>query len=99
MTVARVVVTIDELVLHGIAARDRCALAEALQDELGRLLLAEGLPQNWRRGAALDELRASAALPAWGGAALKGRAVAGAVHRSLIASAAPAPGAMQGGRR
>lgn len=35
---------LDELVLHGVAARDREAVGEALRAELGRLIAERGLP-------------------------------------------------------
>jgi hypothetical protein len=100
VSVARLVLAIDELVLHGVAPNDRHALADALKDELGRLFLESGATKNWSSVPALQELRARAIWSASDGAAQQGRAVAAAVHRSLIDSTAPAPaGATQGGRR
>ncbi|MBB4634920.1 hypothetical protein [Longimicrobium terrae] len=37
---------LDELVLHGVAARDGQAVGEALRAELGRLIAERGLPAS-----------------------------------------------------
>ncbi|HEX8394222.1 MAG TPA: hypothetical protein VF665_17900 [Longimicrobium sp.] len=37
---------LDELVLHGVAPRDRDAVGEALRAELGRLITERGLPPS-----------------------------------------------------
>jgi len=43
-----VALNIDELVLHGFAARDRHRIAEAVQREMTRLITLHGMPDAWR---------------------------------------------------
>lgn len=54
---------IDELVLHGFAARDRYAIAAAIEHELSLLLAAqftEGLPPSFAQSTAHERLDAGA---------------------------------------
>lgn len=46
---------IDDLVLDGVPARDRAAVAEALRAELGRMIAERGLPPDLGRRAATLE--------------------------------------------
>ncbi len=95
MTATRVILTIDELVLHGFDPRDRHVIGDAVQAELGRLLARGDLPQGWLRGAEIPALSAPiAALPEGGRGPRAGRAVAQALHRGLTRE----PGE-SGGRR
>ena len=48
----RIEVSIGELVLHGVAHRDRGAVAEGLERELARILTERGLPQARSRDVA-----------------------------------------------
>jgi hypothetical protein len=47
---------IEELVLHGFAARDRDRISTALQQELTRLFTEQGLPPNWTQGGEIAQL-------------------------------------------
>jgi hypothetical protein len=51
---------IDELVLHGFAARDRGRIAAAVESELARLLSAEGMRGLLAHPAGLERLDAGA---------------------------------------
>ncbi len=51
---------IEELVLDGFAAADRYAVAEALEQELGRLLADQGVPEAWRAGRGMERLAGGA---------------------------------------
>jgi hypothetical protein len=100
----RIEVHIEKLVLEGPAPLPSGALGSALQEELGRLLAAEGLPEHWRAGATVGSLTAAlpAALPAAAGgrrAPALGRAIGGAAHRALRSAGAdrgPRPGKAAG---
>jgi hypothetical protein len=82
MTPSRIEVTIDELVLHGVAPGDRYAIAEALQVELGRLLTDQGVPPGWTREGATAKVDAGTATQNPGGANLGARA-AQAIYRGI----------------
>ncbi len=56
MNPSRVEVMIDELVLHGFAPGDRYAIAEALEQELTRLLSEQGVPQTFMQGGEVERL-------------------------------------------
>jgi hypothetical protein len=56
MNPTRVEVTIDELVLHGFAPVDRYAIAEALEQELTRLLSAQGVPASFAQSGEAERL-------------------------------------------
>jgi hypothetical protein len=85
-----VTVHIEELVLHGFDPRGRHALADALQEELGRLLgqtLAEALDMPPGGTTALRHVPALGAgpvdMPPGGGAAVAGTRLGAAVFESL----------------
>lgn len=84
MRVAAIEVTIDELVLHGFAASDRYAIAEAVQRELARLVAAQGVSPSLARGGETACLNGGAfpAVPGMGGDKL-GSLVAQGVYRGL----------------
>jgi len=48
--VRRIEVDIEELVLHGFAPGDRHRIAEAVEQELSRLLADRGVPESLERG-------------------------------------------------
>jgi hypothetical protein len=74
---ARIVVHVGELVLHGFAPGDRHRIADALQDELGRLI-AQRAPAE--RSAAL--VRAPGFVPSASPAAT-GRSIAASIHSAI----------------
>ena len=49
---------IEELVLHGFAPGDRMAIAAAIEGEVGRLLVENGLPAGIREGGSIQYLDA-----------------------------------------
>jgi len=49
---------IDELILHGFAPGSRQAIAAAIEAELGRLLVAGGVPESFAGGASIASLDA-----------------------------------------
>lgn len=51
---------IDALNLHGFPAKDRYRIAEAVQQELGRLLTERGLPASFRTGTSVPQLQTGA---------------------------------------
>jgi hypothetical protein len=50
LSAAKVEFHIEELVLHGFEGRDRAAIQAAIQQELSRLLTAQGIPLSWEQG-------------------------------------------------
>jgi hypothetical protein len=75
---------IEELVLHGFAARDRHRIAAAVQTELVRLLGAEGPRSSLANSPALGRLNAGAfEVKAGAKPQQTGRQIAQAVFRSL----------------
>jgi hypothetical protein len=50
MRAAAIELTVEELVLHGFAAGDRYAIAEAVERELTRLLGGQGVPLSLMHG-------------------------------------------------
>jgi hypothetical protein len=79
-------VTIDRLVLDGIAVRpsQRPALREAAEAELARLLAEGGVGGQWRQGGAVPQVAAGAvAVPAGDDPALLGRRIAAAVYGGI----------------
>jgi hypothetical protein len=75
---------IDELVLHGVAPKDRASVGDAVRRELARLLGEHGVPHPLQRGGNASvlhgeavHLRNDAAPP------LVGQRVAAAVYGSL----------------
>ncbi len=49
---------IDELVLHGFSIHDRYAISEAVQSELTRLFIEQGIPSSFSEGKNISLLRA-----------------------------------------
>lgn len=49
---------IEELVLHGFEPGQRLAIARAVEQALGALLLERGVPSAWAAGAQVDRLDA-----------------------------------------
>jgi hypothetical protein len=47
---------IEELVLHGFAAGDRYLIREAVQQELSRLFVEQGVPPALAQGGAIERL-------------------------------------------
>lgn len=77
---------IERLVLDGFALDPAHgpAVQAAVQAELARLLAEQGVGDGWRQGGALAYARgADFAAPAAPGPEPLGRAIGGAVHRSL----------------
>ncbi|HVV86983.1 MAG TPA: hypothetical protein VHE35_28285 [Kofleriaceae bacterium] len=90
---ARIELHLDELVLHGVAARDRHRVADAVHAELARLLAEQGLPG----GLASRETPTPAPVPATATVRTTrpddlGRGVAGAIYRSLAPRAPSSKG-------
>jgi hypothetical protein len=54
-----VIIEIDELILEGFAPSEKYRIADAVQQELARLLTAQSV--HWTRGAELEQLRVDAA--------------------------------------
>lgn len=85
----RVIVHIEEMVLHGFAAADRHAIADAVQRELqGRL--ATSPPGALLRGGAVLEHLAAPTARLHSAAGANGRAIAAALHGVLAGDARPA---------
>ena len=81
---ARIELRIDELILHGVAARDRHRVADAIEHELARLIAERGVPGGLAPRA-LDEPPtppAALVLPR-GRTDDLGRGVANAIYRAL----------------
>ena len=75
---------IEELVLHGFAARDRRQIAEALQQELLRLMSAEGAGNLPQTALLLERVNAGAIqIQAGQKPQLAGRQIARAVYRGM----------------
>lgn len=51
---------IDELVLHGVALKDRILVGDAVQRELTRLLEGRGVPRILEQGGDVPELQGTA---------------------------------------
>jgi hypothetical protein len=80
----RIVVHIEELVLHGFDAASRHTIGDAARAEIERRLSAGDIPQYWQGGAAIDRIAAiETKLPATPRHA--GAAIGAAVHRGLVA--------------
>ena len=75
----RVVLHIEELALHGFAASDRHAIADAVQRELQAMLTASPPPH---RAAALDAV-AAPPMRQHATAQANGRAIAASLHNAL----------------
>ncbi len=81
---------IEELVLHGFAASDRHAVAEAVEQELARLLAEQGLPEAWRVETSIDRLEGAAFSAARAvGPRTTGAQVARTVYVSRLAGSRP----------
>jgi len=79
-----VTLRIDELVLHGLPAAHRYAIADAIQQELTRLVGAHGLPAIGSRSRHQDRVQApQAMLPADASPDRAGRIIARAIYGSL----------------
>ncbi len=79
----RIVVHIEELVLHGFDAASRHTIGDAARAEIERRLSAGDIPHIWRRGAAIDRIAAGEMrLPVAPRQA--GAAIGAAVYRSLV---------------
>jgi hypothetical protein len=77
-----VVVEIDELILEGFAPSEKYRIADAVQQELARLLLAQGL--NVTHSAETEQLRVNAAgINPRGARATNGEHIARAVYEGL----------------
>jgi len=75
---------IEELVLHGFSPHDRHHIADAVQNELTRLLADRGLPQAHAPGAGLDRADAGGFhVSREDGIARIGEQVAACLYRSL----------------
>jgi len=82
----KIVVHIERLVLEGIPASGSEArmLQRSLEAELTRLISWTGRDHPWRQSAAVPSLRGGEAVLSPGlSAAVKGKRIAGAVHRGL----------------
>lgn len=83
----RVDLRIDELVLDGVAARDRHRVADAIERELARLIADRGLPPALRSA---DEPRAPAIVVTAGARPDDlGKSVAAAIYGALAPAARP----------
>jgi hypothetical protein len=58
MTPRSIRVRIEQLTLYGFASRDRYAIAEAVQREIGRQIVERGLPPSMLYDRAVDRLDA-----------------------------------------
>ena len=74
------VVDIDELVLHGFDAVDRRHLSAGLSEELGRLLVREGLPAD---AGSRDRLQAQGIEVGRGDDRATGRNLARSLHAGM----------------
>lgn len=84
MTPTRVEILIDELVLHGFAAGDRYPIAEALEQELARLMREQGVAPALTRPGETERIDAgSFSLAAGSPANAVGVRSAQAVYRGL----------------
>jgi hypothetical protein len=92
----RIEIVIDELVLHGVDARDRHRVADALQGELTRLVATD--PQRWRHVPAIDVLHVPerVVVPHGGGSgpAALGTQLAGALAATMTGPRARAAQAL-----
>jgi hypothetical protein len=83
--VRKIVLHIEELVLHGFATGSRHTIGDAVRAEIERRLGEGGVPEAWARGGAIDRIAAGEvrvpALPRGAGSA-----IGAAVHRSLTSS-------------
>src|SRR5271157_4640686 len=87
ITPSRLEIHIDELVLHGFAAGDRFRIGDALERELTRLLVREGLPASAARSASIERLDGGAFKVAPGaGARTIGAQVAQKVYQQIAPS-------------
>jgi hypothetical protein len=86
----RIVIEIDELVLHGFQPGDRHAIGDAVQTELARIVAERGLPAGLSDGAGLDAL-SGGGFPALPGArpSAIGTGAAEAIHAALSQGLAP----------
>lgn len=84
---ARIALHIDELVLHGVALRDRHRVADALERELARLVADGGVPTAPTPTAptarAATAAPAAIVVPRGGRPEDLGRGVAGAIYEAL----------------
>jgi hypothetical protein len=81
----RVELHIEELVLHGVDARDRHLVADTLERELGRLFAEGPLPRALGRRAALPEVDAGTfAAPAARDTQAMGAGIARAMHGGIV---------------
>lgn len=78
MEPVRLRVFVDELVLHGVEARDAPAYAAAMQQELGRALAQRGLPAGLTENVRMPSMTVAAPSS---GAAQIGRAIAGGLRQ------------------
>jgi hypothetical protein len=85
----RVIVHIEEMVLHGFAAADRHAIADAVQREL-QARLATASPGALLRGGAVLEHLAAPTARLHNAAGANGRAIAAALHGVLAGNRGPA---------
>jgi hypothetical protein len=60
MTPQNIELHIEKLVLHGFATKDRTAIGEAVQHELHRLLVEQGIRGSPRQNCALAQLEGGA---------------------------------------
>ncbi|HKG23555.1 MAG TPA: hypothetical protein VKC34_16765 [Blastocatellia bacterium] len=60
MNPSRLELEIEELVLHGFASSDRHRVAGAMQEELSRLFVEQGVPPALSRAGSIERLDAGA---------------------------------------
>jgi hypothetical protein len=81
----RIEVHIEELVLHGVDARDRHRVADAMQQELLRMFAGAPLPPGLERPAARPRVDGgSFAAPAGRDVRALGEGIARAVHGGIV---------------
>ena len=83
---ARVDLCIDELVLHGVAARDRHRAADAIERELARLIADHGVPPGLAGGSIDDAPAPAVVMPRGARPEQLGREVALAIYRALASA-------------
>jgi hypothetical protein len=86
---AEVDLRIDELVLHGVAARDRHRAADAIERELAQLIAARGVPPSLAAGSVADAPAPAVVLPRGAGPDELGREVAVAIYQAIGSAGRP----------
>jgi hypothetical protein len=80
---ARIVVRIDELVLHGVAPGDRHAIADAVRGAITRQLQQAGPSLPWSITTNIERIDAGECRPASSGASALGASIGETIYRGM----------------